>query len=523
MEWAHLAALLTHAEASGVASALLPGATPSLAAAAASDVRTAQGIAAVVLLVHPLLAEQLAPLALQEQVSLRLGDLERGAEGDLATLRGLTTGSLGPCCATRELQPGLALSVFKAPDAVLAAAEQDLASLRLLALGVASLLSLVVLAFGFWPRPPEAGQERLLQQTSEALLRSQAELARLSQVVTRTGTHVAAAGAGPVDEGLLDTRQTSSPSSRYHVLDLLGEGGMARVYVAALEGAEGFRRLVVVKRLKAELAASQEAVNQFVDEARLGASLTHANIIPVLDFGRDTGGYFLAQEYLVGRTIDALVQASLAQRGGRALEPGVVLYLAQEALKALGYAHALADEQGHPLGLVHRDVSPNNLMVTTQGEVKLLDFGIVKSEQRLTHTQTGMVKGNLFFMSPEQARALAVDGRSDLYALALVLFTAATGQMLWSGQSAYELLTRAGAGLTPEDVQRVEQLPAPLPELLLGALATDPAARYPSAAEFSRALAGHPVASAAEVAGLVEQLLGVELAMEKARFSGKVT
>jgi serine/threonine-protein kinase len=232
----------------------------------------------------------------------------------------------------------------------------------------------------------------------------------------------------------------------------------------------------------------------------------------VLDFGRDADGYFLAQEYILGRSIGALVEASVSTLG-QPLTPRVVLYLAQEALKALSYAHGLTDDRGVPMRLVHRDVSPSNLMVSARGEVKLLDFGIVKSESRLTKTQAGMVKGNLFFMSPEQAKGLEVDARSDVFSLGMVLLNASLGTTLYSGNTSYELLNRAGAGLTDEDLGRLRSMP--LGGLLEKALKRDPGERYASADEFAKAVAavGTP-ATAAEVGSLVEQLFGAALALE---------
>jgi len=277
----------------------------------------------------------------------------------------------------------------------------------------------------------------------------------------------------------------------------------------------------VLKRLRSELLGNTDAVNQFIDEGKLGASLVHSNIVPVFDFGRDAEGYYLAQEYIVGRNVEALVQRSL-ERTTRALDPKVVLFLAQETLRALGYAHGRADESGKPMGLVHRDVSPNNLMVSALGELKLLDFGIVKGEHRLTKTQTGMVKGNLFYMSPEQARGASVDCRSDLYSLGLVLFYAATGDTLFNGNTPYELLVRTAAGVTADDLARIRRLPAPLGPLIERSLATDLAARYASADEFAKAVAaaGTP-ASATEVRALMETLFREDFETERARFAGK--
>lgn len=294
---------------------------------------------------------------------------------------------------------------------------------------------------------------------------------------------------------------------------------MAKVSVAMMRGAEGFRRLFVVKRLRPELVGTAELVNQFIDEARLGASLVHSNVVPVFDFGRDADGYYMAQEYILGRDVDAVVQASLKKRS-RPLEAPLVLAVAQEALKALSYAHAKTDDSGRPLSLVHRDVSPNNLMISARGEVKLLDFGIVKSEQRLTKTQTGMVKGNLFFMSPEQAKGLPLDARSDLYSLGLVLFYAATGDTLYTGGTNYELLTRAAEGVREGDLARLDALPLPLGPLLKKVLQNDPTQRYLDADDFARAVAATgQVASAADLKLLMETLLKDELADETARFT----
>lgn len=423
------------------------------------------------------------------------------------------------CCALRELSPGLSVAVLHDPTAVLTQGERDGARTRLFLFAAAALLGLGALAFGFWPR----GEAKLLQETAAELQRSREELQRLSQVLTTSGSHPLGPGpAQPADVGLLHTQQTPA-ASRYQVVDLLGEGGMAQVYVAFARGAEGFKRTFVLKRLRSELLGNTDAVNQFIDEGKLGASLVHSNIVPVFDFGRDAEGYYLAQEYILGRNLEALVERSV-ERTTRPLEPAVVLFVAQQALAALGYAHARADEQGKPLGLVHRDVSPNNLMVSALGELKLLDFGIVKGEHRLTKTQAGMVKGNLFYMSPEQARGAEVDGRSDLYSLGLVLFYAGTGQTLFNGNTPYELLVRTAAGVTAQDLERIRRLPAPLGPLIERALATDLPTRYASADEFAKAVAaaGTP-AAATEVRALMETLFREDFETERARFAGPPT
>jgi serine/threonine-protein kinase len=280
---------------------------------------------------------------------------------------------------------------------------------------------------------------------------------------------------------------------------------MAVVYLAVTRGAEGFTRAFVVKRLRPEMLANPASVTQFIDEARLGSSLVHGNIIPVFDFGRDAEGYYLAQEYILGRDLDTLINASLAWRN-QALELPHVLYVAQEALQALAYAHTHHNANGEAAGLVHRDVSPNNLMISAQGEVKLLDLGIAKSNDNLTKTQDGMIKGNVFYMSPEQARALPVDGRADLFSLGLVLYTAYKGIPLYQGATNYELIQRAGAGLGPNEWTRIEALPAPLAKLLTRALQFDPAQRFATARDFADAIPKELIGPASEMHALMQKM-----------------
>jgi hypothetical protein len=320
-----------------------------------------------------------------------------------------------------------------------------------------------------------------------------------------------------VPEPALDrTTPAHQPRSRYIEVAPLGEGGMAKVSLAVTHGEQGFRRQFVVKRLKAELTVNPEVVAQFIDEARLGASLVHSNIVPVFDFGRDADGFFIAQEYIMGRDLDA-VRRALWDRNAR-LDVAMVLYVAQEVLKALSYAHGKTDDAGRPLGLVHRDVSPNNLMISARGEVKLLDFGIVKAENKLSQTQEGMIKGNVFYMSPEQARGLPVDPRADLFSLGLVLYTAFTGETLYRGMTNYDLLTRAGEGLSKREWERVNGLPEQLAQLLARALQPDPKRRFQSAEEFSRAIPAGLVAPAAAMQKLMEDLFKEAFASERSRF-----
>jgi hypothetical protein len=297
---------------------------------------------------------------------------------------------------------------------------------------------------------------------------------------------------------------------RYRLTARLSEGGMSELFIAKAAGVEGFTRSFVLKRLRAELARDKDAVAQFIDEARLQADLVHSNIVPVFDFGVVGGEYFMTQEYIRGRDIGRLIE-SHRQRGHAGLPTPVAYYAAHETLQALAFAHGRTSHDGRPLGIVHRDVAAGNVIVSLAGEVKLSDFGIVKSNDRVSRTQVGMVKGNANFMAPEQARGQAVDPRSDLYSLGLVLFYCLSGELLYDGQNDLEVLHHAAGGLRLDDFERIRQLPDPAPQILERALAADPNDRYQTAAEFIDAVAVHMGGGRSGLAQLMRELFAKDL------------
>lgn len=304
---------------------------------------------------------------------------------------------------------------------------------------------------------------------------------------------------------------------RYTLLDRLGEGGMAEVYTAVTFGAEGFRRKFVIKRLRPELLHEGAVVDQFIDEANLASSMVHSNIVPVFDFGRVHDEYFIAQEYILGRDLARFTRQSLELRGHPA-PPSTVLYIASETLKALEYAHTKTSETGELLGIVHRDVSPTNILVSARGEVKLFDFGIVKAEGRVTKTESGVVKGNVSFMSPEQARGGQIDARADLFSLGLVMFYLLTGRALYSATTTYELLVRAATGPGAAEQAELRSLPDPCATILRRALEIRPADRYQSAREFRDAIAPHLGAGGVDLPSLIQQLFAEDFRAEETRF-----
>jgi serine/threonine-protein kinase len=315
---------------------------------------------------------------------------------------------------------------------------------------------------------------------------------------------------------------TLSPGTtlgRYMLVDRIGEGGMAEVYTAVSFGYGTFRRPFVIKRLRPELNGNPTAVGLFIDEANLASTLVHSNIVPVFDFGEAAGSYFLSQEWVIGRDLGRLTRR-LRDLGEPCLSVGAILQLAHEVLAGLEYAHGKLDEAGNPLGIVHRDITPDNVMISERGEVKVLDFGIMKATQRLSQTESGTVKGSVGFMSPEQARGKNVDHRSDLFSLGLVILHAATGDPTYPGETFYDLLTAAANGPGDAEHRRIAALPSPLPALLRRALEVEPERRFQSSAEFRAAIAPYVVgAGATELANQLHRLFGDELRAEQERLN----
>jgi len=292
---------------------------------------------------------------------------------------------------------------------------------------------------------------------------------------------------------------------RYRLLERIGEGGMAEIFVAAAHGAEGFVRRFVVKRMHAHLARNRDAVNFFIDEARLQSGLVHSNIVPVFDFGRAGDEYFLALEYIHGADLERLVRRHVDTLG-RPLGAPISFYVMHEVLDALAYAHGRSDHDGRGMGIVHRDVAPGNILVSMRGEVKLSDFGIAKAEGRLGRSELGTIKGNVSFMSPEQARGELVDFRSDLFSVGVVLYYCLTGQLLYRDETMFNRLVRAAIGPAMSEFTQLDELPPPAAAVLKRALSLDPAQRYQSAREFARDLSGQVTAGRSELADLMESL-----------------
>jgi eukaryotic-like serine/threonine-protein kinase len=219
----------------------------------------------------------------------------------------------------------------------------------------------------------------------------------------------------------------------YRLVERLGAGGMAQVFRAVSKGPEGFTRELVVKRILPELSDNPGFVRLLADEARLSGLLHHRGIVQVFELGVADGEHYLAMEYVAGRDLSSLLNQLIRSR--RRLPPALSCYLVHEVAAALGYAHALTDETGRALEIIHRDVSPSNIMVGDAGAVKLVDFGIAKAASGIRNekTRTGVVKGKVSYMSPEQADAREIDRRSDIFSLGIVFWECLTGRRLFGG------------------------------------------------------------------------------------------
>ena len=224
---------------------------------------------------------------------------------------------------------------------------------------------------------------------------------------------------------------------RYRAVQKIADGGSAEVFLAEQQGAAGFKRLVVLKRIRTELYADSQYREMLIEEAHLAMMLHHSNLVEVLDVGEANGRYFLVMELVDGWTLHQIMRR--ARDAGMPLPPELAVYIAGEICRALAYAH-LRSEGGQPLGIVHRDVCPNNVLVSMHAEVKLTDFGIAKARTRTTHTKVGMIKGKPAFMSPEQTRAEVLDARSDLFSVGTVLYSLLTDKLPFPGPSDHELL-----------------------------------------------------------------------------------
>ncbi|WP_223635798.1 serine/threonine-protein kinase [Corallococcus sp. EGB] len=268
---------------------------------------------------------------------------------------------------------------------------------------------------------------------------------------------------------------------KYRMVQRLATGGMAHLFLATIDGPDGFSKACVIKRILPEYANLEPFARMFADEAKVAALLTHPNIVQVFDFGKIEGQYYLAMEWIQGQSLDRIMRHAAA--ANIPLGPRVTVDVGLAMSDALTYAHAKTLSDGTPLKLVHRDITPGNVLVSRDGIVKLADFGIVKSSVNLERTVAGVVKGKYAYMSPEQITNRELDHRSDLYSLGIVLYEASTGRRLFKRETMEATILAASQGDVPPPSHVAPGFPPELERILLKCLAKEPAQRYQTARE----------------------------------------
>src|SRR4051812_20125593 len=266
---------------------------------------------------------------------------------------------------------------------------------------------------------------------------------------------------------------------KYSLIGHLATGGMAEVWLARQLGLEGFEKTVVIKRARPELI-DRETTRRFLDEARLVATLEHPNIAQVYEIGFVNGSYFFVMEYVDGADLRRLIEAAIAKRHPIALADAV--YIISHVCAALHYAHEKHDLEGSALHIIHRDVSPSNVLISRDGGIKVCDFGVAKTHNRKVETtQNGVLKGKFSYMSPEQCQSRSIDRRSDVFSIGILLYELSTLSKLFRASGDFALLQQIIEAPIPLPSSRVPGYPAELEKIVMRALAKDPRDRYPTA------------------------------------------
>ncbi len=277
------------------------------------------------------------------------------------------------------------------------------------------------------------------------------------------------------------------PFGKYFLLERIATGGMAEIYKAKYRAEGGFEKTLVIKKILPHLAQDDEFVTMFRDEAALTVRLNHTNIVQVFDFGRTGEDYFLAMEYVQGQNLRAVMRR--CQELGAPVPIPFALYGTTEVAKGLAYAHSRRDETDTAMQIVHRDITPSNILVSYEGEFKIADFGIAKAAARATGTQAGMIKGKASYLSPEQVLGKqAVDGRADIFALGAVLWEAVVGKKLFTGDSDFEIMNKITSEPIPKPSSRNAAIPPEIDTVVMKCLERDRDKRYSNASALQKDL-----------------------------------
>jgi tRNA A-37 threonylcarbamoyl transferase component Bud32 len=306
---------------------------------------------------------------------------------------------------------------------------------------------------------------------------------------------------------------------RYDLVAEIASGGMATVFLANLSGVGGFRRFVAIKRLHPHLAREQEFVEMFLDEARLAAGIHHPHVVPILEVGASERGYYLVMEYIEGDTLARLL--ARAATSGNRLPASIGTRIIVEMLAGLHAAHELRDEHNNPTELVHRDVSPQNILVGIDGTTRITDFGVARAASRLSATRAGQLKGKIAYMAPEQAMGDAtVDRRADVFSSGIVLWEVLAARRLFKAENEAATLSRVISEPIPDIREINPRIDPDVAAIVMTALQRDRDARYPTCQDFAddleaAAQAAGALATSREVAAYVTGVIGQEIAQQR--------
>ena len=314
----------------------------------------------------------------------------------------------------------------------------------------------------------------------------------------------------------------AGPFGKYFLMDKIAVGGMAEIFKAKTFGHGGFEHVLVVKRILPHIGENEEFVEMFIDEAKVSVKLLHANIIRIYDFGKTGPNYFIAMECVEGKDCRNILRKLARNRSW--IPTHLAAFIAHEAARGLHYAHVKNDDDGKPYGIVHRDVSPSNVLVSYEGEAKIADFGIAKAESNAYQTKDGVLKGKFEYMSPEQADGEGLDARSDVFSLGIILWECLTGRRLFKGESETATLRKIKSDEIPPPSKLNPQVPEVLDTIVLKALTRDRAERYQSALELAERLRDYlysekksPDLLRHDLADFMSTLFAEEIKIEKAK------
>src|SRR5271165_1639949 len=271
----------------------------------------------------------------------------------------------------------------------------------------------------------------------------------------------------------------SDSQQRYRVIEKLESGGMAEVFRAESEGLQGFRKQVAIKRVLPNLSSKKKFISMFLDEARLSAQLSHSNCVQVFDIGVGDNAYFIVMEFVDGGNLKSIVDH--IKKTGRDFPVEAAVYISLEICKGLAYAHELTDSSGTALHIVHRDMSPPNVLITKYGEIKIVDFGLAKANSQLEKSEPGIIKGKFSYLAPEAAMGQDVDARTDIFAVGIILWELLAGQRRFLGDTDFQTVKRVQAAQVPSVSQINKKVPVELERIIARARARDPVARYSTA------------------------------------------